>query len=170
MSSACLTLIAIFQLFSRETPKCGAPCAIRPQLSELQPPQPFCFPSIHHASPCLRGFVLAVFSAGNASPFPLDPSPRDQAKGCFSHFPPAHISPRGRWGSSAASCLHSPVGACGCLIHVCLGSCSEHPVKATGHVCLARPTATLCLAHSIPEPHLPGPAPVHTVSSDGPRD
>lgn len=62
------------------------------------------------------------------------------------------------------------MGACGCLIHVCLGSCPENSVKARGHVCLAHPTATLYLAHSVPEPHLPGPAPVHAASADGPKD
>lgn len=66
--------------------------------------------------------------------------------------------------------MDSPMGACGCLIHVCLGSCPENSAKARGHVCLAHPTATLYLAHSVPEPHLPEPAPVHSASADGPRD
>lgn len=81
---------------------------------------------------------------------------RPRAASHISHQPT--IPPGAPGVHPPPGCLHSPIGACDCLIHVCLGSCPENSMKARGHVCLAHPTATLCLAQSIPETHLPRPS------------
>ena len=93
---------------------------------------------------------------------------RPRAASHISHQPTLpHRAPRVH---RPPACLHSPMGACGRLIHVCLDSWTENSVKTRGHVCLAQPTATLGLAHSNPELHLPGTSPVYTASIHCPRN
>lgn len=147
MPFPCLKLPHLLTFLQESPPTSGLSCQPPPHL------WPSSFASDSPISCSLGGFALAGFSARNAFSSPLT-HPQEIRPRLLPTFPTSLHSPQGTWVfHQRPGCLQLPMGACGCLIHVCLVSWTANSIKAGGHVCLLTPQPH-CARHMAPQAQL----------------